>query len=112
MDRARRCRHGAYGWSQDPEGDLREGQAAALEAVQLDERSPYAHYALAIVSNNRDDFALALRSVEKAVELSPCFALGHLVHGMAALYSGNAARAGQSLAHSRRLNRYDPQNFV
>jgi tetratricopeptide (TPR) repeat protein len=101
-----------YDWSDDPAADLREGQAAALEAVQLDERNPYAHYALAIVSNYRDEFALALRSAEKAIELSPCFALGHLVHGMSALYSGDAARAVQSLESGLRLNRYDPQNFV
>ncbi len=102
----------AYDWSDDPPADLREGQAAALQAVQLDERNPYAHYALAIVGNYLDDFALAARSAEKAIELSPCFALGHLVHGMAALYSGQAGRAMQSLAFGLRLNRYDPQNFV
>jgi TolB-like protein len=102
----------AYGWSDDPGLDLREGHAAALEAVQLDEKNPYAHYALAIVSNYNDDFALALRSAEKAVELSPSFALGHLVHGMAALYSGNASLAVQSLQRGLLLNRYDPQNFV
>ncbi|TWD76034.1 TolB-like protein [Variovorax beijingensis] len=102
----------AYGWSDDPAADLREGHAAALEAVQLDEKNPYAHYALAIVAVYADDFALALRSAQKAVELSPSFALGHLVHGMAALYSGHAGLAVQSLAHGLRLNRYDPQNFV
>jgi TolB-like protein len=102
----------AYGWSEDPALDLREGHAAALEAVQLDEKNPYAHYALAIVANYSDDFALALRSAEKAVELSPCFALGHLVHGMAQLYAGNARGAVQSLQRGVRLNRYDPQNFV
>jgi TolB-like protein len=102
----------AYGWSDDPVADLHEGQAAALEAVHLDERNPYAHYALAIVSNYRDDFALALRSAEKAIDLSPCFALGHLVHGMSALFSGNPGRAVHSLTYGLRLNRYDPQNFV
>lgn len=102
----------AYGWSDDPALDLREGRSAALEAVQLDEKNPYAHYALAIVSNYADDFALALRSAEKAVELSQCFALGHLVHGMAALYSGNAGAAVQSLTQGLMLNRCDPQNFV
>jgi TolB-like protein len=102
----------AYGWSDDPDADLREGRAAALEAVQLDEKNPYAHYALAIVSNYADDFALALRCADKAIELSPSFALGHLVHGMAALYAGQAARAVRSLEQGLRLNRYDPQNFV
>ncbi|MBT2326022.1 winged helix-turn-helix domain-containing protein [Variovorax paradoxus] len=102
----------AYGWSEDPALDLREGHAAALEAVQLDEKNPYTHYALAIVDVYADEFALALRSAEKAVELSPSFALGHLVHGMAALYSGDAALAVRSLERGLRLNRYDPQNFV
>lgn len=102
----------AYGWSEEPVHDLEEGLAAALEAVQLDELSPYAHYALAIVSNYADDLALALRSAEKARELSPCFALGHLVHGMSSLYSGDARGAIRSLEQGLRLNRYDPQNFV
>ena len=102
----------AYGWSEDPARDLSEGRSAALEAVQLDEKNPYAHYALAIVSNYADDFTLALRSAEKAIELSPSFALGHLVHGMAALYAGDARLAVRSLEHGLRLNRYDPQNFV
>jgi TolB-like protein len=102
----------AYGWSDDPAADLREGRAAALEAVQLDEKNPYAHYALAIVSNYADDFALALRSADKAIEISPSFALGHLVHGMAALFAGEAARAARSLDQGLKLNRYDPQNFV
>jgi TolB-like protein len=102
----------AYGWSEDPPGDLREGRAAALEAVQLDEKDPYAHYALAIVSAYGDDFALALRSADKAVELNTCFALGHLVHGLATLFAGDAGGAVPSLERGLRLNRYDPQNFV
>lgn len=102
----------AYGWSDGPAADLREGRAAALEAVQLDEKNPYAHYALAIVANYADEFELALRSAEKAIELSPSFALGHLVHGMAHLFSGDAGAAARSLEHGLKLNRYDPQNFV
>jgi TolB-like protein len=102
----------AYGWSDDPVRDLQEGRAAALEAVQLDEKNPYTHYALAIVSNYVDDFALARRSAEKAIELNQSFALGHLVRGMALLYDGDAARAVVSLELGLKLNRYDPQNFV
>jgi TolB-like protein len=102
----------AYGWSDDPARDLDEGRAAALAAVQLDEKNPYAHYALAIVATYAEDFTLALRSAEKAIELSPCFALGHLVRGMASLYAGDASRAVRSLEQGLRLNRFDPQNFV
>jgi TolB-like protein len=102
----------AYGWSDEAAHDLREGQAAAVQAVTLDEKNPYAHYALAIVSNYADEFELALRSADKAIDLNPSFALGHLVRGMAALFAGRAGDAVLSLEQGLRLNRYDPQNFV
>jgi TolB-like protein len=102
----------AYGWSDDPANDLSEGQVAALQAVTLDEKNPYAHYALAIVSNYADEFDVASRSAEMAIGLNPSFALGHLVHGMAALYAGRAAYAVKSLERGLGLNRFDPQNFV
>jgi hypothetical protein len=63
----------------------------------MDEKNPYAHYALAILSVYTESFTLALRSAEKAIELNPSFALGHLVHGMASLFSGNANAAVESL---------------
>lgn len=78
----------------------------------MDEKNPYAHYALAIVSVYNESFTLALRSAEKAIELNPSFALGHLVHGMASLFAGNAGVAAESLEGGLRLNRYDPQNFI
>jgi TolB-like protein len=102
----------AYGWSDHPSEDRHEGMQAALEAVQMDERSPYAHYALAIISVYSESFDLANRAGEKAVEVSPSFALGHLVCGMARLFSGDAEGAVTPLELGLKLNRYDPQNFI
>jgi TolB-like protein len=102
----------AYGWSEAPEADLREGLQAAAKAIQADERSPYAHYALAITSVIASLFEQAMRAAERAIELAPGFALGHLVLGMARLYAGTAAEAVGPLARGLRLNAYDPQNFV
>ena len=80
----------AYGWSEDPAADLREGQVGALEAVRLDAKNPYAHYALAIVGNyaagDRDrvideatalsmEPALAGRAVRLILEPAPSSAL-------------------------------------
>jgi len=101
-----------YGWSQDPAADLKEGMEAALKAVQLDERNPYAHYALAIVSVYLDRFDDAIRAARKATEISPSFALGHFVLGMALLFSGRAPEAIAPLEFGLRLSPYDPQNFV
>jgi TolB-like protein len=102
----------AYGWSDDPAADLREGMRAALRAIQVDEQSPYSHYALAIISVFAGPIDRAIRAAERAVELNPSFALGHLVLGMARLYGGDASGAIAPLEYGLRLNRYDPQNFV
>lgn len=102
----------AYGWSRDPANDLQEGLQAALKAVELDDKSPYAHYSLAIVSVYMESFERAARAAEKAIELSPCFALGHLVLGMSRLFSGDAHTAIKCLLHGLSLNQHDPQNFI
>jgi len=40
----------SYGWSDDPSADLQEALQAALRAIYLDEKNPYAHYTLAMAS--------------------------------------------------------------
>ncbi len=101
-----------YGWSVDPKADLREGKAAALTAIRLDERNPYSHYGLAIVSVYAHEFDQATRAAEKTLEISPSFALGYLVLGMARLFNGQASEAVAPLEHGLRLSPFDPQNFV
>lgn len=101
----------AYGWSDNRVADLREGTEAALKAVQLDERNPYAHYSLAIVSAYADQLAQSISAARKAIEISPSFALGHLVLGMSLLFSGSAPEAISPLEYGLRLSRHDPQGF-
>jgi len=101
-----------YGWSDNPFDDLKEGTDAALKAVQLDERNPYGHYGLAIVSVYSQRFDKAINAARKAIEISPSFALGHLVLGMTLLFSGHATEAIAPLEYGLRLSPYDPQNFV
>lgn len=102
----------AYGWSDQPEADIREGLAAALKAVQLDERNPYAHYALAICSTQANAPEQTVLAAEKAIEISPSFALGHLVLGMGHLFRGHAHEALAPFERGLTLNPYDPQNFI
>jgi TolB-like protein len=102
----------AYGWSDTPEADLREGTDCAIRAIHADEKNPYAHYALAINSVYAGNCEAAIRAAQRAVELAPGFALGHLVLGMARLHSGDATGAIAPLARGLQLNPFDPQNFV
>lgn len=99
-----------YGWSSDPEGDSREGFDAALRAIYLDSQNPYTHYSLAIISANSGRFPQAELAADRAIELSPSFALGHLVLGMARLFGGDADGAIAPLTHGLQLNPHDPQN--
>lgn len=101
-----------YGWAENPALELQEGMQAALKAIYLDERSPYSHYAFAIVSIFSGQLEQAIRAARKAIEISPSFALGHLGLGMALLFSGRASEASAPLEHGLRLSPYDPQNFV
>jgi TolB-like protein len=102
----------AHGWSDDPQNDLNEALDAAICAVRVDGRNPYAHYALAITSVYKGLFDQAVRAAETALELSPSFALGHLGLGLSRLFSGRAAEAIAPLERGLLLNPFDPQNFV
>jgi tetratricopeptide (TPR) repeat protein len=83
-----------------------------LRAIYPDEKNAYAHYALAIVSAYSGRLEQTALAAEKSIELSPSFALGHHVLGMAYLFSGRAAEAIPLLQHALNLNPRDPQNPV
>ena len=102
----------AYGWTENSAADGKEGLDAALRAIYLDARNPYAHYALAIVSAYTGRADQAILAAERSIELGPSFALGYLVLGMARLFVSDAAGAREPLARGLELNPHDPQNAV
>jgi adenylate cyclase len=98
-------------WTDDPEATAAEGMAAALRAVQLDEQNPYSHYAVAITHSFAGRVERARKAAERAIALSPSFALGHLVLGLCVLLLGNPGEAIRELEHGLRLNPFDPHGF-
>src|SRR5271166_3316406 len=101
----------SYGWSDDPSADLQEALQAALRAIYLDEKNPYAHYALAMacIFTSAEQ---AILPAEKVVELSPGFALGHFAVGIARLSSGRASDAIGPFQRGLKLSPHDPQNLA
>jgi pentatricopeptide repeat protein len=99
----------SYGWSDDREADQREGLEAALRGIYLDEKNPYAHYALAMISifSNAEQ---AILPAEKAIELSPGFALGHFAFAFAQLASGRPGEAIVPFQRGLKLSPHDPQH--
>jgi tetratricopeptide (TPR) repeat protein len=79
--------------------------------VELDEKDPYGHYALSMSYLFSGALEEAIQAAERALELSPTFALAHLGVGMARLYAGDAPGSIEPLARGLRLNPFDPQNF-
>jgi tetratricopeptide (TPR) repeat protein len=83
----------AYGWSDDLTADREEALEAALRAIYLDAKNPYAHFAFANACNFSSRLEQAILAAERAIELSPSFALGHFSLGVAHLFSGRASEA-------------------
>ncbi|MHB2165667.1 adenylate/guanylate cyclase domain-containing protein [Alsobacter sp. R-9] len=102
----------AYGWTDDIAATLDSGLEAGRRAVALDERNPYAHYAVAVTHMVAGLPDPAIAAARRALALSPSFALGHLVLGGSFAYGGRAAEAIAPLEHGLRLSPYDPQNFT
>ena len=101
-----------YGWSDDQVADLREAVQSCLRGIQLDDKDPYGHYALAMSYLFCGDIEQSIRACETSLGLSPTFALAHLGLGLARLYSGDAAGAIEPLERGLLLNPFDPQNFL
>ncbi len=81
------------GWSASPVEALEEAEKTAREAVQLDERNPYALWALAMacIWARRHDEAVS--AAEKSIAYNPNFALGHITLGVAHHYVGRSEEA-------------------
>jgi DNA-binding SARP family transcriptional activator/TolB-like protein len=83
----------------------------AGQSLLVDDHNPAAHWAMgrALWLRGRQDESL--RELEKAVELSPNFALGHYTLSFVHCQSGDPGVAIRSSDHSRNLSPFDPLLF-
>ena len=109
-----RCLNGMmyFGWSEDREADIAEEAAAVGMAMRLAPGDPYAHYALAIHSNSVAQPDQAIAAAQRAIDVSPSFALAHFILGVSRIWAGRAALAIEPMQRGFRLNPNDPQSFV
>jgi TolB-like protein len=102
----------AYGWSDDAAADQQEAMEAALRAIYLDPKNPYAHYVFSSACNFSNRIEQAILAGERAIELSPSFALGYFSLGIAYLFGGRPREAIAPFLHGLKLSPFDPQNPV
>ncbi len=83
----------ANGWAEAPVKALDEAERAARQAVNLDERYPYALWSLAMTLSWRRRNDEALAAAEKAIVFNPSFSDGHSMVGVLLHFAGRSAEA-------------------
>jgi adenylate cyclase len=100
-----------FEWSEDLDGDRQAAFAAARRAVELDEKDPYAHYALAWTSLLLREHVDAVAEAQKSIDLTPNFALGYYVLGAARALYGRFEQAIDPFQRAMRLSPHDQMSF-
>ena len=95
------------GWREPTTQDTAEGLRLAQRALELNERSDFAHFVLGMIHLLCErDTATAQRQAKRALELNPNYTLGMDLLGAATTFSGDAA-AG--LPHCERAAKANPR---
>src|SRR6266478_1849835 len=87
-----------------------QARAAALRALELDERLAEAHTALALIVQNHDwDWQTAGKEYRRAIELNPNYATAHHWYAEHLMWRG---RFGEALQESERARQLDPLSLI
>lgn len=99
------------GYSGRPQAEFSaKARAAALKALEIDERLPEAHAALALIVQNYDwDWETAEKEFRRAVELNPNYATAHHWYAEHLMWR---RRFAEALAESERARQLDPLSLI
>src|SRR5262249_42178110 len=92
------------GWVAEPAQALEEAERWARRAIELEDRDPNGHVALANVLLWCRKHDVALAEVDRAVGLDHNYAQAHGIRGLTLMYSGRADEALESFAKAMRLD--------
>ena len=98
------------GWAKrEPEID--RAFEAAGRSLMVDDRDPAAHWAMGRALWLRGSHDQSVVELERAIDLSPNFALGHYTLAFVHSQAGDPRTAISSADHSRQLSPFDPMLF-
>jgi len=87
-----------------------QARAAARKALELDEGSPEAHTAFALIVQNHDwDWQTAEQEFRRAIELNPSYATAHHWYAEHLMWRG---RFDEALRESERARQLDPLSLI
>lgn len=84
---------------------------AAARSLAADDRDPGAHWAMGRALWLRGGRGECVAELERSIELSPSFALGHYTLGFVHAQSGDPETAIRAADYSRQLSPFDPLQF-
>jgi TolB-like protein/DNA-binding winged helix-turn-helix (wHTH) protein/Tfp pilus assembly protein PilF len=100
---------GSYGGSPQIEV-IPKARAAAKRALEIDERLPETHTALAVIAQNYDwDWRTAEKEYRRAIELNPSYATGHHWYAECLALQGRFGEAFPEIESARQL---DPLSLI
>jgi TolB-like protein/Flp pilus assembly protein TadD len=99
------------GYSTVPQAEFEpKARVAALRAVEIDDRLPEAHTALALIVQNYDwDWQTAEKEFRRAIELNPNYATAHHWYAEHLMWLG---RFDDALRESERARQLDPLSLI
>jgi DNA-binding SARP family transcriptional activator len=98
------------GWGKrEPEMD--KAYEAAAQGIMADDRDPAVHWAMGRALYLRRRFDECERELERSIDLSPSFALGHYNLSFVRSVVGDPRTAIADADHSRHLSPFDPMLF-
>jgi DNA-binding SARP family transcriptional activator len=99
------------GWA-EREKEMQRAYEAAGQSLMVDDRDPGAHWAMGRALWLRGSQDQSILELERAVDLSPNFALGHYALAFVHAQDGDARAALGFADHSRQLSPFDPMLFA
>lgn len=90
---------------------IEQAFVTAAQSVGADDRDPAAHWAMGRALWLRGEQHESLSELQRSVDLSPNFALGHYTLGFVQCQSGDPRAAIEATNHSRQLSPFDPLQF-
>ena len=95
-------------WSPSPPRSHEQAEEVATRAVALDDRDPWAHWALGIVNLYARRHDEAISEAERAIVLNPNFAEGYVSLGETLHYAGRSEEALEYFDRAMALNPHFP----
>jgi len=100
------------GWSSDPAAQVRDAEALATRAIEMNPRFAYAYYLKGLTRRVQERQEQALAALDRAIQLTPSLAPAHVELGFTrqVLERGSSAfaHAYDGLTRARRISPRDP----